>query len=82
MIFEISTAFSEERGLQLIIESVGADSPAFRSGAREGDVIVAVDDWLITPMDRPQVNINHMSIAGIEVSLNGQKAYILHYIIR
>ena len=48
--------FSEERGLHLIIESVGADSPAFRSGAREGDVIVAVDDWLITPMDRPQVS--------------------------
>ena len=47
--------FSEERGLHLIIESVGADSPAFRSGAREGDIIVAVDDWLITPMDRPQV---------------------------
>ena len=47
---------------------MGADSPAFRSGAREGDVIVAVDDWLITPMDRPQVNINHMSIAEIEVS--------------
>ena len=53
--------FSEERGLQLIIESVGADSPAFRSGAREGDVIVAVDDWLITPMDRPQVSEEYKS---------------------
>ena len=61
MIFEISNALSEERGLQLIIESVGADSPAFRSGAREGDVIVAVDDWLITPMDRPQVSEEYKS---------------------
>ena len=61
MFLEISNAFSEERGLQLIIESVGADSPAFRSGAREGDVIVAVDDWLITPMDRPQVSEEYKS---------------------
>ena len=61
--------FSEERGLQLIIESVGADSPAFRSGAREGDVIVAVDDWLITPMDRPQVSEgSDWSIAVSDVS--------------
>ena len=35
---------------------MGVDSPAARSGAREGDVIVAVDDWLITPMDKPQVS--------------------------
>ena len=48
---------------------MGADSPAFRSGAREGDVIVAVDDWLITPMDRPQVSEgSDWSIAVIEGS--------------
>ena len=48
---------SEEGGLQLIIETVGVDSPAYRCGVRQGDVIVTVDDWLITVMDRPQVII-------------------------
>ena len=33
------------------------DSPAYRCGVRQGDVIVTVDDWLITVMDRPQVII-------------------------
>ena len=47
---------SEEGGLQLIIETVGVDSPAYRCGVRQGDVIVTVDDWLITVMDRPQVS--------------------------
>ena len=32
------------------------DSPAYRCGVRQGDVIVTVDDWLITVMDRPQVS--------------------------
>ena len=33
------------------------NSPAERCGARQGDVIVTVDDWLITIMDKPQVNL-------------------------
>ena len=48
---------SEESGLNLIIETVNQDSPAYKSGVRQGDVIVTVDDWLITVMDRPQVII-------------------------
>ena len=47
---------SEEAGLNLIIETVNQDSPAYKSGVRQGDVIVTVDDWLITLMDRPQVS--------------------------
>ena len=47
---------SAEAGLNLIIETVNQDSPAYKSGVRQGDVIVTVDDWLITLMDRPQVS--------------------------
>ena len=41
---------------------VSEDSPAYECGVRSGDVIVTVNDWLITVMDRPQVEIfNHMA---------------------
>ena len=46
---------SLDAGLHLIIETVSTDSPAYKSGVRPGDVIVTVDDWLITLMDKPQV---------------------------
>ena len=47
--------FSEEGGLQLIFGEVKEDSPAWKSGIRPSDVIVTVNDWLITIMDKPQV---------------------------
>jgi len=56
-------SYSEEAGLNLIIETVNQDSPAYKSGVRQGDVIVTVDDWLITLMDRPQVAC-HLFQAG------------------
>ena len=36
---------------------VNEDSPAYECGVRSGDVIVTVNDWLITVMDRPQARI-------------------------
>ena len=47
--------FSHETGLNLIIETVAENGPAWKCGVRPGDVIVTVDDWLITVMDKPQV---------------------------
>ena len=43
--------------MNLIIETVTENGPAWKCGVRPGDVIVTVDDWLITVMDKPQVNI-------------------------
>ena len=48
--------FSDENGLYLVLGQVYEDGPAYESGLRSGDVIVTVSDWLITVMDRPQVN--------------------------
>ena len=39
----------------LILSDVKEDCPAWKSGARPGDAIVTVKDWLVTLMDRPQV---------------------------
>ena len=49
--------FSEEHGLHLIFSNVDEASPAWESGIRPGNVIVTVNGWLITVMDRPQVGI-------------------------
>ena len=43
--------------MNLIIETVTENGPAWKCGVRPGDVIVTVDDWLITVMDKPQANI-------------------------
>ena len=43
--------------MNLIIETVTENGPAWKCGVRPGDVIVTVDDWLITVMDKPQVNM-------------------------
>ena len=39
----------------MILSDVKEDCPAWKSGARPGDAIVTVKDWLVTLMDRPQV---------------------------
>ena len=42
----------------MIIEKVLENGPAWNCGVRPGDVIVTVDDWLITVMDKPEVKRN------------------------
>ena len=49
-------SISLQAGLHLIVERVEVLGPAYRSGLRPGDMIAKVDDWLITLMDRPQVD--------------------------
>ena len=49
--------FSDENGLHLVLGQVTEDSPAYECGVRSGDVIVTVNDWLITGMYRPQVSL-------------------------
>ena len=39
-----------------MIEAVEENGPAWKCGVRAGNVIVTVDDWLITLMDQPQVS--------------------------
>ena len=56
-ILNVYKLFSHETGLNLIIETVTENGPAWKCGVRPGDVIVTVDDWLITVMDKPQVNM-------------------------
>ena len=46
---------SDEFGLHLVLGAVEEGCPAHRCGLREGDIIVTVNGWLITVMDRPQV---------------------------
>jgi C-terminal processing protease CtpA/Prc len=48
--------FSAESGLRLILSDVVKESPAWRHGLRPGDTIVAVNGWMITLMDKPEVN--------------------------
>lgn len=55
-------SFSDEYGLHLVLGHVSEESPAYASGVRSGDVIVKVNDWLITVMDRPQVNISTLHL--------------------
>jgi len=63
---EISYTFSDENGLHLVLGQVNEDSPAYECGVRSGDVIVTVNDWLITVMDRPQVAV-HLFQAGANI---------------
>merc|ERR1712013_559750 len=63
---EISYTFSDEYGLHLVLGHVSEESPAYASGVRSGDVIVKVNDWLITVMDRPQVAV-HLFQAGANI---------------
>jgi len=63
---EISYTFSDENGLHLVLGLVNEDSPAYECGVRSGDVIVTVNDWLITVMDRPQVAV-HLFQAGANI---------------
>ena len=54
----LNYSITPQAGLQLIVESVEEGGPAYTSGLRQGDRVVKVDDWLITLMDRPQVEIS------------------------
>jgi len=63
---EMSYTFSDENGLHLVLGQVNEDSPAYECGVRSGDVIVMVNDWLITVMDRPQVAL-HLFQAGANI---------------
>ena len=47
--------FSDEFGLHLVLGRVEEESYAYQCGVREGDIIVYVNGWLITVMDKPQV---------------------------
>ena len=47
--------FSDEFGLHLVLGRVEEESYAHQCGLREGDIIVYVNGWLITVMDKPQV---------------------------
>ena len=47
--------FSDEFGLHLVLGRVEEESYAYQCGIREGDIIVYVNGWLITVMDKPQV---------------------------
>ena len=51
--------------MSLIIEAVTENGPAWKCGVVPGDVIVTVDDWLITVMDKPQVNLVFLMNCGI-----------------
>ena len=46
---------SDEFGLHLVLGRVEEESYAYQCGVREGDIIVYVNGWLITVMDKPQV---------------------------
>ena len=46
--------FSDEFGLHLVLGKVEEESYAHQCGIREGDIIVYVNGWLITVMDKPQ----------------------------
>ena len=46
--------FSDEFGLHLVLGRVEEESYAYQCGVREGDIIVYVNGWLITVMDKPQ----------------------------
>ena len=46
--------FSDEFGLHLVLGRVEEESYAYQCGIREGDIIVYVNGWLITVMDKPQ----------------------------
>merc|ERR1712240_509392 len=63
---QISYTFSDEYGLHLVLGRVEEGCPAYRSGIREGDVIVTVNGWLITVMDKPQVAV-HLFQAGANI---------------
>ena len=61
--------------MNLIIETVNENGPAWKCGIRPGDVIVTVDDWLITVMDKPQVHF-----VEIHESINVLQIFRLHVI--
>ena len=53
--------FSDEFGLHLVLGRVEEESYAHQCGLREGDIIVYVNGWLITVMDKPQVGRDNIS---------------------
>merc|ERR1712029_33148 len=44
----LTYSISKDKGLHLIMDDVVESGPAWESGVRKGDVIVTVNDWLIS----------------------------------
>merc|ERR1719239_939283 len=71
---QISYTFSDEFGLHLVLGRVEEESYAYQCGIREGDIIVYVNGWLITVMDKPQVAVSLFQAGANIVTLGILKA--------
>jgi len=71
---QISYTFSDEFGLHLVLGRVEEESYAYQCGVREGDIIVYVNGWLITVMDKPQVAVSLFQAGANIVTLGILKA--------